>query len=242
MKRILRFWWGNDISTMNKNRKSCYESILQNSGIEQVEMITPSNYKQYEVEDHPFHEAFEYLSEVHKGDYLRAYITYHFGGCWTDVKYIEHDWNQYFDLLEKNPDKWGIGFQEMIIDPVTHAYRTHNSDHPHVKCISMIHFIFREKTPLFFDYITRIEYKLNQKIDLLRQNPGSVHPYICSDKLTNLGVKFHIPEHLKEYEYPFGWTELSGTFFHVQSKPGVLDKIMYGMPPANNWTTGYNHR
>lgn len=242
MKRVLRFWWGNNISTMSEHRKNCFQSIYSNSGIETIEFITPWNYKQYEVTEHPFHEGFEYLSEVHKGDYLRAYIIYYFGGCWTDVKYIDHDWNRYFDLLEQNPDKWGIGFQEMIIDPKTQLYRVHNSDHPHAKCISMAHFIFRKKTPLFFDYISRIEYKINQKIDLLKKYPGSVHPLICSDKLTNMGVKGFIPEHLLGYNYPLEWMELSGTFFHVQSLPSALGKVMYGMPPANNYTTGYNHR
>ena len=246
MKRVLRFWWGNDISTMTASRKKCYDSIYSNSGIEHIEMISPLNYKQYEVESHPYHEGFEYLSEVHKGDYLRAYIVYHYGGCWADVKYIDHDWNQYFDLLEQNPEKWGIGAQNRtIIDNIDQLMDPSN---PHSKCISMCNFIFREKTPLFYDYITGIEHQMYVVLDLLKKYPGTVHPQICSNHRTANSCS-SIPEHLKDYGYPLPWMGLSGRFFHVQMQPWLVEfsleaarHIMYGMAIPHNYATGHNHR
>lgn len=78
--RVLSLWWGGKISKMSKNRHTCYRSILKNSKVKKIQVLTPENYKSYEVEEHPIHSAFPYLSEVHQGDYLRTYMTYFYGG------------------------------------------------------------------------------------------------------------------------------------------------------------------
>lgn len=237
MKRVLRFWWGDtDIGTMSENRKKCYKSIIRNSGIQHIEMITPGNYQRYEVAEHPIHPAFRYLSAVHQSDYLRAYVTYYHGGGWTDVKYIDHDWNQYFDLLESNPDKMGIGYQEMIIDGQG-RYRVHDPEYPDYRCLAMSHFIFRPRTPIFQTYISWIDKKLDTVMDELVKYPGTVHPMVCSDNHLHYTA---FPEHLRNYPYPLTWMGLSELFFGAQHP--YLDHIMYGMPPAHNFVTGHNHR
>lgn len=234
MQRILRFWWGNKLSTMSPDRHRCYRSIIRNSGIAKIEMITPDNYKDYEVEGYPIHPAFQYLSEVHKSDYLRAYVTYHHGGCWTDVKYIDHDWNIYFDMLDNAPDKMGIGYQEMII--MNGEYRIHDPSNIHYRCLSMGHFIFREKTPIFENYISLIDKHLDGIVSELEKYPGTVHPLACLDNHQHS----NFPEHLRSYPYPITWMGISWYFFHTQLP--YIDRIMYGMPPSHNFMTGFNHR
>jgi len=235
MKRVLRFWWGNKLSTMSANRKKCYRSIVRNSGIKHLELITPDNYQQYQVTDHPIHPAFEYLSEVHKSDYLRAYIGYHYGGGWTDIKYIDHDWNCYFDLLEANPDRVGIGCREMIIRDGQYTF--HADDYVHSWCIAMSHFIFRSHSAVFQRYLAAIDSRLDQIQDQLKQYPGHVHPMVCLDNHQHYTA---FPDHLRDYKYPLRWMEISGYFFVAQMPD--LGQIMYGMPEAHNFTTGHNHR
>jgi hypothetical protein len=235
MEKILRFWWGNNLFDMSENRHRCYRSIIKNSGIKKIEMITPQNYKNYQVLEHPIHEGFNYLSAVHKSDYLRAYVTYHYGGCWTDVKYIDHDWNKYFDILEKNTDKIGIGCREMIVR--NEEYTFHDKNYIHYPCIGMTHFIFKQKTEVFKNYITNIDNRLTEILDELKKYPGDVHPMVCKDNHIH---HTSFPDHLRNYNYPLHWMEISGYFFNAQLP--YIDKIMYGMPISHNFMTGYNHR
>lgn len=236
MNRVLRCYWGPDLSTMSDNRKHCLESIYKNSGIEQIELITPDNFKEYEVIDHPIHKGVQYLSESHKGDYVRAYVTYFYGGGWTDIKYIDFDWKQYYDTLEQSQDKWGIGYQEMVIK--NEIYSTLPPDHIHHKSIAVAHFIFKEKTLLFMRYLKAIEKILTDNFEQIKKFPGTVHPLTCANA-TNVHQSYY-PEFLKDYKYPLRWMQLAGPFFGVQLCYG--NKIMYGMPPSHNFVTGFNHR
>lgn len=238
MSRVLRFWWGGKISEMSKNRHACYRSILKNSKVKQIEILTPDNYRSYEVVEHPIHRAFPYLSAVHQGDYLRAYITYFYGGGWTDIKYCDYNWNPYFDLLDKHLDKIGIGTRIMVIKNGVYVY--HEPDDvifgKHANCISMAHFIFRKRTDLFEEYLTIVDSYLDKKLEQLKKYPGSVHPLICKDNHQHETL----PDHLREYPYPLKWLELSEVFHHVQLP--YLDKIMQGMPIFHTHITGYSHR
>lgn len=234
MERILRFWWGNSVKSMSKNRFNCYRSIIRNSKVK-VEMITPENYKEYEVVDHPIHEGFQYLSEVHKSDYLRAYVGYHYGGGWTDVKYCDTNWNQYFELLDQNPDKIGIGCRELII--ANGEYKYHPDDYVHAFCVSMAHYIFRPHSRVFKKYINAIDTHLDTILDELKMYPGTVHPMVCLDNHLHY-TKF--PEELRNYKYPLNWMGISEHFFSAQLED--LNNIMHGMPLPHNFMTGHNHR
>jgi len=55
--------------------------------------------------EHPLHEAYEYLSETHKADYLRTYFMHFYGGGYSDIKRSSGSWLKAFDDLE-NSDKW----------------------------------------------------------------------------------------------------------------------------------------
>lgn len=233
MDRILRYWWSGE---MSENRRKCYESIHRNSNISQIECINPGNYKNYEVIDHPIHEGFKYLSAVHQSDYMRAYVTYHHGGAWTDVKYCDFDWNLYFDILECNPDKFGIGSREMTITP-DGRYCNHPDNYVHSFCIGMQEFIFNSKTPVFKTYIENIDKKLDLVLDDLKKYPGHVHPMVCLDNHLHYTP---FPDHLRNYKYPLTWLGISGYFFNAQLP--YLHKIILGMPPPHLFLTGHPHR
>lgn len=234
MDKVLRFWWGNEVSSMSSNRHKCYRSIIRNCGIKKIEMITPQNYKQYEVPEHPMHPAFPYLTEVHQSDYIRIYVTYFYGGGWTDVKYCDSNWNQYFELLDQHNDKEGIGCK--ILEFYDGKYQHLPTGHVHEPVLGMQQFIFKPKSLIFKDYLLAVESYLSEHLEDLRINPGTLHPYLCKDNMSNNWI----PANLANYKYPLTWLGISEFFYNSQLK--YLDKIMYGMPVPHNIYTGHDHR
>ena len=108
-KVIYCFWTGTN--EMSENRKQCYDSICQNAGVP-VKLITPDNLSDYILPDHPLHPAFQYLSFVHKADYLRCYFMHFYGGGYCDIKAINSSWLECFEKLN-NSDKYILGYQEL---------------------------------------------------------------------------------------------------------------------------------
>ena len=104
------FWVGHNNLVMNQNRINGLESIKNNSNVNFI-LINNENLSDYILEAHPLHQGFNYLSDVHKADYLRTYFMHHYGGGYTDIKPCSWDWNTYFDQLE-NSDAFGIGAPE----------------------------------------------------------------------------------------------------------------------------------
>ena len=103
------FWTGTN--EMSENRKRCFETIVQNAGVH-VKLITPENLEEYILPEYPLHPAFQYLSLVHKADYLRCYFMHFHGGGYCDIKNIEQPWTDCFDRLDKS-NKYLIGYPEL---------------------------------------------------------------------------------------------------------------------------------
>ncbi len=106
---IYIFWTGHNEIT--PNRLKGIESLKKNSGV-RVQLITPNNLNDYIVKDDPLPEAYNYLSLVHKADYLRTYFMYHYGGGYADIKLYKHSWIEAFEQLE-NSDAYAIGYKEV---------------------------------------------------------------------------------------------------------------------------------
>lgn len=231
MKKIVRFWWEGKFSD---NRRMCIKSMYKNIGVK-LEHICLKNYKDYEVSEHPIHPAFEYLTSVHQGDYMRAYITYFHGGGWADVKYYDYNWNQYFETLE-NSDKDGIGCR--IAEVLNGEYKIISEDRWAYNFLSMAHFIFKPKSIIFKDYLERIEKILDEKFDALKENPG-VHPYLAKQGEYGWDPLW-VPEEYRDHKYPLGWLEISEQFYHSQY--AYQNRTIFKMPIPHNHMTGFNHR
>lgn len=48
-------------------------------------LITKDNLSTFIKPEFPLHEAFPYLSAVHRSDYIRAYLMHFYGGAWHDT-------------------------------------------------------------------------------------------------------------------------------------------------------------
>ena len=76
-----------DESELTGNRLKNIDTIV-NSEL-QVIFISLKTLDRIFLKDQPVHPAFQYLSSVHKSDYLRQYIMHYYGGSYTDLKTIK---------------------------------------------------------------------------------------------------------------------------------------------------------
>lgn len=97
------FWLGSD--EMSPNRKMCFEQIKKNCPYK-INFINNDNINEYIIKDYPLHKAFEFLSGIHKFDYLANYISHHYGGIIINIKNTFHweIWKRYLDRLNSNND------------------------------------------------------------------------------------------------------------------------------------------
>ena len=127
--------------------------------------MTPSNLNKYILPDYPLHEAYPYLSETHKADYLRCYFMHHYGGGYTDIKPTTKSWIPSFDKLN-NSDKYAIGYQE-IKGGVC-------SNNPIVvqkydELIGNGAYIFKPYTPITYEWREKTDKILDDKLHLLKK-------------------------------------------------------------------------
>jgi hypothetical protein len=76
-------------------------------------LITSRNLGRWIVPEHPLHEAYEYLSPVHRSDYLRPYFMFHHGGGYGDIKEQVQSWLPAVDRLLESSWLIGAGYREV---------------------------------------------------------------------------------------------------------------------------------
>lgn len=97
------------LNPMSNNRRRSITSLQAVAGVPVV-LVTPENLPQFIQPNAPLHPAFEYLSLVHKSDYLRCYFMHHLGGGYSDIKPCRHNWLASFEQLEASP-AYAIGWR-----------------------------------------------------------------------------------------------------------------------------------
>lgn len=108
--RVIYIFWTGD-NEITPNRLEGIKSLEEVTGIE-VRLVTPKNLPEYIKEDDPLPEAYQYLSFVHRADYLRSYFMYHYGGGYADIKTFYKSWVPAFDKLEQS-EAYVIGYPEV---------------------------------------------------------------------------------------------------------------------------------
>ena len=186
---IYTFWTGTN--EMSAARKESLENLKQVSECEVV-LITPSNISNYIKQEHPLHEAFQYLSETHKADYLRTYFMNFYGGGYSDIKKTTGSWKKSFDELNAS-DKWICGYPEIEggvgYDPLKNSWK---------ELIGNGAYICKANTPLTNEWYAEMCELLDMKLEQLKLHPASF-PQDSSEKGTG---------------YPIGWVEMLGKIFH----------------------------
>jgi hypothetical protein len=228
--RIIRYFWDGELTP---NRIHHLGILERNSGVP-LEKMSTDNMKSYEIAGDPIHPAFEYLNPSHKSDYARAYVTYHYGGGYTDVKNCPSDWNQYFNALESS-GKDGIGTR--LVENINGKLQSPFSETDiRYNFIGVNTFIFKKYSPVLKKWIEHNNNTLDKHFDMLKKYPGSVHPYVSAD------AKLYrwVPDHLLDYQYPLIWMELAGHFYWAQADS--QDTTMLGMYEPQTYENGHPYR
>ena len=189
MNTIYCCWTGNN--EMSQDRKNCLEQIINTSECNVI-LITPKNLHEYILPEAPLHEAYQYLSETHKADYLRTYFMHFHGGGYSDIKKTTGSWEKSFEDLRQS-NCWISGYPE-VENGVGYA--------PHAdkwrELIGNCAYICKPKTPLTTEWYNDMIALLDWKLPELKLNPAK-HP------------QDHKNPHSK---YPIGWIEMLGEIFH----------------------------
>ena len=102
-------------------RAKVYLQLIANIG-PPFYLITIDNISDFESPDHPFNTAVKYtlkykkgLSGNHLADYLRTYLSYHYGGAYHDIKLRlkTQSISKYWDIFE-DPNIWVVGMPNLM--------------------------------------------------------------------------------------------------------------------------------
>ena len=203
---IYLVWFGNTISN---NRLSALLSIINNIEIPYI-IITNKNYLNYEKENFPIHKNFTYLAVNHKSDYMRAYLLFHYGGLYHDIKYrkskiYKNEWgvfNNYNIWIKSRKEKYKHWIGYNIEDNNTKWIQ----DYYNILG-TMCLVICRPYTEYLFELNNYITKKLDKHSNLLEKFPAK------SQQVYYRNTPFEL---IKDSNvYPLRWLELMGEKFHL---------------------------
>lgn len=172
--RVIYCFWTGD-NEMSDNRKRGYQSLIENSGVE-VKLITPKNLHEYILPEYPLHPAYDYLSLVHKSDYLRCYFMHFYGGGYCDIKPNFKNWESAFDLLNDDKNSWVLGTTEAdgismgrgqgIIDKDLQYYYRH--------CVGTCAFVCKSNTKITTEWYLELLRRMDNFSGELKKYPGDI--------------------------------------------------------------------
>lgn len=218
--RVFCLW--TDKNIMSEDRHNALSSIKK-SNLEVI-LVNKANLSSWVVESTPLHPAYNYLSAVHKADYLRCYLMHHHGGAYTDIKQIEDSWLLPFEQLEKS-DYFICGYREVscletargrgLVKDLWLALNFH-------RVIGNGAYICKPNTPFTNDWIDKVHNVLDCKFDILKTYPAK-HPRDFSNKIFEDGLVS---------KYPLRWTEICGEIFHPLCLK-YSKKLLKNLPSPN---------
>ena len=200
---IFALWLGPYV--LSANRSNALLSIFQNSS-RPVCLITDQTLAEWIHPDNPLHEAFQYLSEVHRSDYLRCYFMHLYGGGYTDIKPTITPWGESFTELSTDEQAIALGYPEISPNAVAQLPGELGKQlrENYANLIGFCCMICKRNSSFTTDWFNQTHEKLDLISDLLKENPAS-HP------MDRNGVILPTGEVSK---YPLQWTELGGNIFH----------------------------
>ena len=203
---IYCFWTGDN--HMNEKRQACLKHSMDISKCNLV-LVTKSDLDKYILKEHPLHQAYQYLSETQKSDYLRIYFANFHGGGYMDIKRTLGSWIECFEEL-KNSDKWVCGYRMQGPDIAYEPYKPFWND-----IIGVNAFICKPQTPFTKDLYEGMIIMLDSKLEQLKENPA----------------KFTDDSTWKNSGYPMRWTEFIENLHKLVYE--YREKMLYTLPYLN---------
>lgn len=199
-RRIFCFWTGDN--PIPAKRLQALKSF-SNTDLDVI-FIDKNQLEKWLLPDYPLHPGYEFLSAIHRADYLRVYFMHHYGGGYSDIKFIKSSWETAFESLI-NSDKLAIGYREIgpkgvaIIPSVNYIQLILNWK----KLIGNCSYIFKPYTEFTYEWISYTNQLLDSKYLQLKMYPAKV-PEDCFRKKINGTYS----------KYPIRWSEMLGNIFH----------------------------
>lgn len=194
-KNLFCFW--TDKNPMSPNRANNLKNLKDKTGFDVV-LITPSNLKDFIIKDDPLPKEYEYLSAVHRSDYLRCYFMHYYGGGYSDIKKPTDSWIHSFEKLNSNDNLWISGYKEVGPGGVAHNdYREFWKSLIGNGC-----YICKPKTPLTYEWYNELRSKIDSLSESLQKFPAT-HPRDKKEDYQD-----------KNTCYPIEWNEILGRIFH----------------------------
>ena len=123
-----------------------------------------------------------------------------YGGGYADIKFYSEDnnWDECFELMNRNKDIWVIGQQEHVGGSPIKEF---NTTEICGKLVSNGYFIMRPQTESTKTWFDKVNKKLDLKLDALKKcwDTTKTNPQISSEK---------------DPRYPLKWAELLGEIIH----------------------------
>lgn len=222
-KVVRLYWFG---AEMNETRRRSVESIRRAIGSDCVlEIIGERELEKYHAVV-PVHGCFQYLSGIHKSDYLRGHIGHHWGGGYTDIKPYNYSWDGCFDVFEDS-EVWVAGAPEFSPSGVAGCQDVVDM---WKYLLTQCNDIMRSRTPYSLAVLTRQNDLLDRYADALRAHPANCDR--CS-RASDFDGEF--PE---AGEYPISWNHLWGAIVH----PAQVEFLSHVRQSLPIWDVGAPYR
>lgn len=192
-RRVFAVWTGRN--PLTPARVASLDKLRTTLGVP-VELVTPENLHEWIIEDHPLHPCYEWLSLVHRSDYLRAYLLHHHGGGYVDIKEPISDWVGVFSMMEESPNVWLAGYPEISSSAPARVPGELGREilKHHSRLVGLGALVARSHSPLTTEWIAEVERRLDYFLPQAREFPGGVRGEVVG--------------------YPISWTRVLGGILH----------------------------
>lgn len=203
-KQLFSAWMGP--GQMSVARSAALNSILMHCGVP-FNFVTHHNMSSWIHPDYPIHPAFNYLSAVHKCDYLRCYLLHVYGGGYTDIKTTNHNWNKFFEFTaDADAQIFGAGYTEVGPHGVARVgglLEIEMKDN-YEKLIGICSLIIKPLSEFSREWFGCVQKLLDENYCQLQKYPAR-HPQDHFGAIFQGGLIS---------KYPLVWTGIGGDIFH----------------------------
>lgn len=226
---IFTIWFGKSYTA---NRNVQYLSLKRKSKCRIINI----NENNIHLLKYPIHKCFQYLSSIHKSDYLRCYLMHYYGGGYSDLKKTSGSWVPAFTKLKKNDKLWAVGHDcDGVAFPSNLSNKTcdyNETTKDHVmqlkkhkhNFIGVQFFIFKKDTEIVIKWFNELVRRLDNFCNALQKHPAKY------DRESKNGIPKPTWEGgTLNTKYPICWNRILGQILYPLQL-NYLDRVAKGIP------------
>ena len=230
---IFTIWYGKSF-TSNRN--------LQYLTLKKVSKCRIININENNINllKYPIHKGFQYLSSIHKSDYLRCYLMYYYGGGYSDLKKTSSSWIPAFNKLKNNDKLWAVGYNcDGVALPGNLQKEKYDYNETTQKYVEILNknknnfigvgfFIFKKNSEIVIKWFNELNKRLDNFYQELKKYPAKFdrESKNGTPKPSWEGGNFNT-------KYPICWNRILGQILYPLQLY-YLDKITKGIPERSD--------